>query len=426
MGFLDEAKKKIGRLSEETVRVMDFEDDDKEKEKKSGLKLKDSIRVPSVGRRSRHSGRESEMYEDTVRNEPSVTDQSNDKEYGSVTSSNSAFTVDDDDNTEFFFRQQDRAHEEYMQGFGDIPVPSAHEGRIQDVLKLLDIPATFELDPIVFMPEDFDEIDFDIQVPQGYEIGQVNAFKDRSRKTVEILVNLLRLRNKHVAELATTIDRLQVDAENAKFDAQIANGISIAPTNDSIELENENAELRIINRRLEKEIEALRKGGTGGNSSREAELEQENNRLSDHLSVTSRENEDLRQQVYDLKNTLALLEEKGSALDETSAAVRSMSPDDEGFFVEDNISLGDIEESGDDDFDLSLGGDDISLDLDDEDTLHSQGDSANGGFTEISSSSVFNQDDDDLGTFLKENEQYYQGHDYSSEDDELERLMGLN
>ena len=137
MGFLNNAKKKLQQatrgIGEETVRVVDYDE-------------------------------AQEVSQPRQKSEPEVLSSYDE----------SAFEVDDESNE--YFKKQEEAHQELLKSYGDAPVPKVLEGRIQDVLDLLNIPPTFEIDATVLLPEDFKDVSFDIQVPQGYEMGEVNSF----------------------------------------------------------------------------------------------------------------------------------------------------------------------------------------------------------------------------------------------------------
>ena len=183
-------------------------------------------------------------------------------------------------------------------------VVSSAEG-IKDVLDVLKIPGTFVIPSDVLMPEDFPTIQFDVQFPKGYDIGQVEFFVERSESSIATYVRMLEERNEHVAKLATTGDRLQVDLQNLKYDSQIAAGIGIMPTSDNDELERDNIELKLQVARLRDELK--NKSSAPDLSSRERELYEE---LRNRYSILQRERDDLEQTNLDLKTQLAHLDEE--------------------------------------------------------------------------------------------------------------------
>lgn len=121
-----------------------------------------------------------------------------------------------------FIEESDRINTEYQDSVQHIPKPKVLENRIDDVLSVLDIPPSFTIDEVVLMPSDYDNIKFDVEVPSGYTRAQVNSFLQQSRSSAEYYVDLLQQRNRHIALLATTVDRLQVDLANAKAELQIS------------------------------------------------------------------------------------------------------------------------------------------------------------------------------------------------------------
>lgn len=402
MGFFDKAKKKFqdtaGSFGEETIRVVDYDELEKDEPE-------ETTSVPT--------------------NIP--TDNYSD----------SAFSVEDGGSD--FFEKQEEVHQELIKSYGDRPVPTVLEGRIQDVLELLSIPATFEIDASVLLPEDFKGVSFDIQIPQGYEMGEVNAFVSRAKNSVEELVKLLKLRNKHIAELATTVDRLQVDANNLKVQAEVANGINIMPTDDGEDLEKENMELGLKVRRLEDEIRSLKQEGasSGGSSGMSDRDQRMYNALSDRLSVVQRELEEFKEENADLKSQLAVYIENESLIDANADtadsaiayedyAGNSINDDfiEEPLEYSDNSSPYDTNSHNQDEYN-SHGyiASEITYDDSSDEELPDFGElsfdgidsSSNVGIPEISSDSAFAADDEgDLNEFLEENSQYYQGHEYDS------------
>lgn len=397
MGFFDKAKKKFqdtaGSFGEETIRVVDYDELEKD-----------------------------EPEEATVTPTSIPTDNYSD----------SAFSVEDGGSD--FFEKQEEAHQELIKSYGDRPVPTVLEGRIQDVLELLSIPATFEIDASVLLPEDFKGVSFDIQIPQGYEMGEVNAFVSRAKHSVEELVKLLKLRNKHIAELATTVDRLQVDANNLKVQAEVANGINIMPTDDGEDLEKENMELGLKVRRLEDEIRSLKQEGasSGGSSGMSDRDQRMYNALSDRLSVVQREFDELTEENKALKSQLAVYIENESLIDGAADTADSTIAYEDyagnNSFVEEPLEYSDNSVPYDANHYNQDGynshgyiASEITYDDSPVEELPDLGELSFGeidnnvGIPEISSESAFSADDEgDLNEFLEENSQYYQGHEYDS------------
>ena len=367
MGFLNNAKKKLQQatrgIGEETIHVVDYDEEQETQE----------------------------VAQPRQKSEPEVLSSYNE----------SAFEIDDE--SDEYFKKQEEAHQELLKTYGDAPVPKVLEGRIQDVLDLLNIPPTFEIDATVLLPEDFKEVSFDIQVPQGYEMGEVNSFVSRAKHSVKELVKLLKLRNKHIAELATTVDRLQVDANNLKFQAEIANGINIMPTDDNEDIENENMELRLLVKRMEDQLKSLQNGSESDQlTSKERQFYEA---ISDKLSVLQREYDEIKEENYSLKNQLAVYQDEETLLEEGSddsdTVLSYDEPGESNFHTDDDEEDG-LPSFGDDDFTPLVRTDSIP---------------------EISSNSAFaNDNEESLDTFLEQNSEFYQGHDYSSDDSGIELM----
>lgn len=185
---------------------------------------------------------------------------------------------------------------------------------VKDVLEVLNISETFQLPANVFLPEDLDNVKFDLQVPKGYDIGQVNAFIEQVIATTKHYVKLLKIRNGDIAKLATTVDRLEVDLNNVKFDAELSQGINIMPTDSEENIESENIGLKLENRRLKELIESFE---LNENNEISEEKQSEFDELQDKLSLEKIENQNLKKTIYDLKNRVAYLEEAADSTMET-------------------------------------------------------------------------------------------------------------
>lgn len=223
-----------------------------------------------------------------------------------VKSTESAFDIDSeyDDSDDFINAKMEDQYENSLN--------KDNETVIKDVLETLNISATFEIPPTVFLPDDDDlqNPNFDYQVPKGYEISEVDAFVVKTQKSIQEFVKLLRKRNEDIAKLATTADRLQVDSHNAKVQAELANGINVMPTTSDAEiesLESENFKLsqkiKILQQKLDKKPD--------NNIDKNQTMQD----LQDELSITVRENENLKDKIYDLKNELAIALENNDNLE---------------------------------------------------------------------------------------------------------------
>lgn len=303
MGLLDRASRSFARASEETVRVVDYdlapkaESMPKEPKppKEKEIKAPKERRLPSmasVGKGflpAKKEVIEPEVETETHKRPPPVQN---------FAKQATAFAIDDDEPSF------------YQQKVEEIPVKKSsaalvsNDGAIQDVLNVLNIPATFTIHEEVLMPSDFDDLDFDIQVPQGYDVGQVRFFVEKSEASVKEYLRLLEARNEHIAKLATTVDRLQVDFNNLKYDSQIAAGIGIIPTSESVDLENENMELKL-------KLQRLNDAKKTTINSEERKVYEE---MRNELSKTMRENEDLKEKNYELKSLVAQLEENSDEM----------------------------------------------------------------------------------------------------------------
>lgn len=268
MSLIDKAKQKLMSaqkiLGEETVRVVNYKNDNQDSELENETSATPSSK--SIGRESSGSG--------------------------------SAFNLEE--KVGFFGKKKkpdaiDEAAEELVK---------VDQNKIKDVLEVLQIPATFEIDSDTFLPDDITEVEFDYQAPHGYDMGQVGAFVEQARSSVSSYVKLLKLRNEHIAKLATVVDRLQVDLNNQRFDSEIANGINIMPTQDDDDLNNQNVELRLLNMRLTEELKNLKEADSLSTNERQAFED-----LQDQLSIVTRECERLNEDNYELRTKVSFMEE---------------------------------------------------------------------------------------------------------------------
>jgi len=264
MSIFDRVKEALG---EETVKKVHFAKDEERTEKEGSHK-------PLFSFTKKQDEEEEKKQEPVVEAESDNTAEESEDD--------SVFAVEDDD---FFLQKNDVKP----------PDPTTREEQVVgDILDVLGIETTFTISNNVFLPEDITKTEFDVQTPYGYDQGQVSSFMSQVASSIEYYISLLKQRNSDVAKLATTIDRLQVDLNNAKFDAEIGNGISIMPTNDTADLENKLMEARA-------EISRLKK----------ADIPREQySTLADSLTAMRKDNEKLQQQVNDLTTQLALAQEE--------------------------------------------------------------------------------------------------------------------
>jgi hypothetical protein len=228
-------------------------------------------------------------------------------------------TVFEVDPHEDYFASQQERYDEAMKRYDDVPElrVDPESGKISDVLQVLEIPETFELDHTVLAPEDFEDIVFDQQIPQGYDMGQVNIFLTRAAKSVARYYELLELRNAHVAQLATVVDKLQFDAREQQYQTEIAHGINIMPTHSNDGFEVKLLEARVRIRALEDQLKAA--GGEQAPEVSDAFMAR-HMELKDQYSVLSRNYEDLEQRHKDLLLQKAYEEEMAEAPVERSHA----------------------------------------------------------------------------------------------------------
>lgn len=314
MGFLDRAKDTIKKatkgIGEETVNVVDYDEihENKEREKRQRFAKKKPVRNSKPASSSNWVEPDNELnpdYDNTAHeNIPVVED--------------TAFDIDLSETKDFITEKQESS----VNSNERHPDKKASDEKVKDVLELLNIPITFEIESDVFLPDDLKNVSFDIQVPQGYEIGEVNTFVSRTKISINRLVELLKQRNEHIAKLATMVDRLQVDVNNMKFQNEVANGINVMPTSssDNEDLENENIELRLAVKRLQEELDSTEEQGTYVQSDELSNSQKEQFRnLQDELSLSHREIEDLKEEIYELKNQNAVLLDSQDFIDQTQA-----------------------------------------------------------------------------------------------------------
>jgi hypothetical protein len=241
-----------------------------------------------------------------------------------------AFDIPEFEETEDIFEAEKRKREaELEEKYHDVPDVSPRNSEIKDVLDFLGISPTFEIERNIFLPEDLQGITFDLQTPFGFEQSQVTVFLENVKTTVERYVALLRQRNEDVAKLASVIDRLQVDINNQKYQNEISHGINVMPTSDDSDLESKYTEARLKIRRLEDTINEYSKNGELTNTERK-----KYETLQDEFSLQVRENEGLKEEIYNLKNRLALLEENDTNDAVSTIGGNEPDPENEDFSLQ--------------------------------------------------------------------------------------------
>lgn len=393
MGFLDRAKDTIKKatkgIGEETVNVVDYDEihENKEREKRQRFAKKKPVRNSKPASSSNWVEPDNELnpdYDNTAHeNIPVVED--------------TAFDIDLSETKDFITEKQESS----VNNNERHPDKKASDEKVKDVLELLNIPITFEIESDVFLPDDLKNVSFDIQVPQGYEIGEVNTFVSRTKISINRLVELLKQRNEHIAKLATMVDRLQVDVNNMKFQNEVANGINVMPTSssDNEDLENENIELRLAVKRLQEELDSADEQGTYVQSDELSNSQKEQFRnLQDELSLSHREIEDLKEEIYELKNQNAVLLDSQDFIDQTQAQeeLAQFSFDDN----EDSESL--YDDSDDEEVE-------DTLEFPDADVTNLSSFGEDSHIPDPSQNSAFYDEDiESTESFLKENAEFYE------------------
>lgn len=299
MGFLDGIKEKAKDFGEETINIMDKINEPKKKKENKEMNFKNKFKSLSKKEES---------------NKEIITNTNNDytntnNDYDTDEEDSKLKYEDNDDSTEYedndnSIEYEDTAFDisfskEYIDGI----LPSLsneltlEEKQIhyKDVLKFLNIPETYEIEQGILFPDDIDKYSFDYQAPQGYETSQVDIFVEITKKSIEKYVNLLKERNRHIASLATVVDRLQVDNQNLKYQSEIADGISIMPTSSNDELELENKNLKLLLRQYEAgDIEVKKK-----------RFDPEKDELRNRVSILEREKISLVEKLEEAENSLS-------------------------------------------------------------------------------------------------------------------------
>lgn len=218
----------------------------------------------------------------------------------------SDFYVEDDYSP---FQENDELQEQFLEFHKeDRSFEAIKDGRVQDVLGFYDIPESYFLSPDVLLPEDFENISFAEEIPSGFDRSEVNAFVKKAALTSSEMYEKILERDKHVARLASRIDLLEFEAHNRKVEAEISEGISVLPTEESEELSLENSQLKLKIQRLEEQLSS--ENGSGSSVSDVGDMEL----LKDQVSLSLRRIEVLEEQNRELKDRLAVYEDEDSFL----------------------------------------------------------------------------------------------------------------
>lgn len=427
MGFLDKAKDKIDSLSDEVVRVMETNDEEKEKEEKpkkeklpKEKKPKKDFNFPKFKKLSsedkeeqpeKSSNKKIPLADDLLfKDEPIIEENPFE---------DNAFDLEEDFNDDFLQSKQED-FEAGKEKYSDIEAPKVLDNNeIQDILDFLKIPADVEIPADVYMVDDLDKIELTQQAPIGYDFGEVDTFVNNVKNSIKTYQEILGDRNKDIATLATTIDKLQIDLNNTKVDLQVANGLSIMPTNQSEAIENELVNEKIKNRNLIEKIQKFEKSGKEETTSEETD--NFINALQDELALTKRKIEELEAKNYELITKVQYAEENQDY----------ERPDQE---MDDNFFNMDNQENSDDFMEIVLPTFDEIKKEPQQDTdpnqdnvfsgfLNNENDNQN--LNEEQEGFSFPDDEESMVDFLEEpqdNTPQY-SHNTDDEEDELDRIM---
>lgn len=216
--------------------------------------------------------------------------------------SESAFALD---STEEFLEEQQKISDEHRRIMAKVKIPEVQYGKVQDVLEFLQIPFTFVLPENVATADSLKLHKFDLQAPYGYDQGQVDHLFKIVIRSFDHLVNLLDQRNEHVVELASVVDKLQVENHNLKLESEIADGVSIMATSDH-ELESKLMESQHRAEQLTRRVRELEEVT---DETRSSELRLKVQDLEDELNLSARTIEEQNETIRDLKVRLGSAEE---------------------------------------------------------------------------------------------------------------------
>lgn len=182
---------------------------------------------------------------------------------------------------------------------------------IADILESMKIKPTFTVpDDLLYIDDELANTEFSIQAPQGYDMGEVDFFVQKSQKSIAKYVEFLKVRNKDVNSMASRISSLVESLNDLKFKNEMANGINIMAggDNDLDELELKNTELRLTNARLQEEVDFLKSSGVinedFGSSNGDSLA------LQDQLSLVTKEKNEAVEELHQMVSRLNYLEEE--------------------------------------------------------------------------------------------------------------------
>lgn len=225
--------------------------------------------------------------------------------------------------------------------------------KLHDILDILQIPATFDIPANVFLPSDLESVEFDIQVPHGYDEGQVIRFVEQTRQSIAHLTSLLLQRNADVAKIASVVDKLQVDLNNERLESEIAQGVSIMSGDGDTDLETQLLHEQLRTKELSEKIVALESKLSSHESSDTSgdnkELEEKCEKLSQEVNELRKRNEELEVQVAHAKSSAAATELSAPPIVEIEEVALPLSDDSDSSVMLPPLSDSDYRRIGIDD-----------------------------------------------------------------------------
>lgn len=172
---------------------------------------------------------------------------------------------------------------------GDMPKRS-------DILYLLKIPDNYEIPDEILLPGDIKHLTFDKEQPEGYMVSQVNKFVDTVSTSLRFYKDLLQRRNEDVARLATQVDKYETDLHNAKFNAELSDGLTVW-TDQQAPADKELMQAKMEINRLNAKLAATAGQSVAPGSKKFAELQQKYDELQNQLAMEQIENRKLQKQL---------------------------------------------------------------------------------------------------------------------------------
>lgn len=200
----------------------------------------------------------------------------------------------------------------------------AIEKGVAGVLEALQIDDALQVPNTVMMPEDFKRPKFSKATPIGYDMAEVDSFINQARASLQTFLDLHDARNKDIIKLAEYSTRLINDNKELLYNAELAQGVSVMPTESESELALSEAKMTIMALKSQ-----LQKYERSGPISEDAE-----SYYTDRIAILEREQEELKWENKELKAKIISLENSASEAFEFTAS--EMGQDDNGdYFQED-------------------------------------------------------------------------------------------